>query len=341
MTVTVQSAMNRIWVVLTFGEDRQHAGNTGYDDAPEKWYSYDSYVANHRQVAIGHGLLLCDRKRALGIARVSSIDEEPSTRVLQRCPICHVTGIKKRSTKQPKYRCKDGHEFEEPVYENANCTKYTAHFGGTFRTFTEPFGRDYLRQGCPRYSDQVAMQEFDFFSMEAKFRSGFPDAANMIADFASTSYLLAETAEGEPSEVEGYRPAEGDEREQVLRQIRARRGQQVFRDSLRTRYGDQCLISGCKILHVLEAAHIRPYRGEPDNHTDNGLLLRADLHTLFDLDLIGIEPISLTVHFHPEVNSGEYKDLNGRALFCSSRGRPSELALQKRWSTFKRRFQTN
>jgi HNH endonuclease len=35
-------------------------------------------------------------------------------------------------------------------------------------------------------------------------------------------------------------------------------------------------------LDILEAAHISPYRGEEDNHPENGLLLRADLHTLFD-----------------------------------------------------------
>jgi putative restriction endonuclease len=74
----------------------------------------------------------------------------------------------------------------------------------------------------------------------------------------------------------------------------------------------------------LEAAYIRPYRGEPDNHSDNDLLLRADIHTLFDLDLVGIEPQSITVHFHPAVKEGEYKDLEGRVLFCAVGNRPCE-----------------
>lgn len=336
--MTGQDVSNRVWLVLTFGEDRQHAGNAGYDDAPGKWYSYDSYVANHRQIAAGHCLLLCDRERALGIARVTKIDEEPSTRVLQRCPVCQGTGIKRRSAKQPAYRCKKGHEFEEPVQENASCTKYTAHFGGTFQPFVELFGRDYLRQGCPRYSDQLAMQEFDFSRMEAVLRNDFPAAADLISSLVSGLYIPAEAADkNRPSDAEGYQPTEGDERQQVLRQIRARRGQQAFREALRTRYGDQCVVSGCRILHVLEAAHIRPYRGKLDNHMENGLLLRADLHTLFDLDLIGIEPVTLTVHFHPEVDSGEYRDLQGRVLSCSSGNRPSKQALESRWEAFKKR----
>ena len=78
-------------------------------------------------------------------------------------------------------------------------------------------------------------------------------------------------------------PTQGDERERLFRQIRARRGQRVFREKLRARYGDRCAVCGCNVLDVLEAAHIRPYRGDLDNHVENGLLLR---HTQFDLDLI-------------------------------------------------------
>ena len=98
------------------------------------------------------------------------------------------------------------------------------------------------------------------------------------------------------------------------------------------------MISGCKILHVLEAAHIRPYRGLQDNHAENGLLLRADLHTLFDLDLIGIEPSTLTIHLHPAVSCDEYEQLNGRKLCASGGKRPSEHALKTRWEMFNKGF---
>jgi hypothetical protein len=252
--------------------------------------------------------------------------------------VCKTTGIKARRTREPAYRCKNGHEFEEPLHENADCTKYTAHFDGTFAPFTENFGRDFLRQGCPRYSDQLAMQEFDFSKMDAVFRAAFPQNANLITRMISHSYMSPEAADdnGRP-ELEGYKLAEGDDRERVLKQIRARRGQQAFRDKLRSRYGDQCMISGCKVLHVLEAAHICPYRGELDNHAENGLLLRADLHTLFDLDLIGIEPSTLLIHLNPSINLVEYREFHGRALSCSGECRPSEQALLLRWQAFEER----
>ncbi len=56
------------------------------------------------------------------------------------------------------------------------------------------------------------------------------------------------------------------------------------------RYEHRCVVTGCTVIAVLEAAHIRPYRRPEDNDVKNGLLLRADIHTLFDLNLLGIEP---------------------------------------------------
>jgi hypothetical protein len=119
-------------------------------------------------------------------------------------------------------------------------------------------------------------------------------------------------------DLEEYNPDVIDYRPLVERQIRERRGQREFRDALRQRYGDRCLVTGCKVLAVLEAAHITPYRGEQDNHPENGLLLRSDIHTLFDLDLLRIEPEELIVELSLEV-SHEYGCLAGIALDCPVR----------------------
>jgi hypothetical protein len=136
-----------------------------------------------------------------------------------------------------------------------------------------------------------------------------------------------------------YLPSGKDRREIVDRQIRERRGQQQFRDALRKRYGDHCLVTGCDVLSVLEAAHISPYRGEDDNHPTNGLLLRADIHTLFDLDLLGIEPEELRVELHPAVVN-EYGSLVGEALRCPRNRRPAMSALSVRYEQFRQRRRT-
>ena len=140
----------------------------------------------------------------------------------------------------------------------------------------------------------------------------------------------------ESPEKSAFIPQETDRRQIVERQIRERRGQQQFRDAVRKRYADRCLVTGCEVLAVLEAAHIAPYRGESDSHLENGLLLRADIHTLFDLDLIGIEPSTLRVELHPSIQK-EYGSLAGRSLGCNRTQRPSLEALKLRYEQFQRR----
>lgn len=130
-----------------------------------------------------------------------------------------------------------------------------------------------------------------------------------------------------------YFPIAGDSRQVVMQQIRVRRGQRTFRQTLRSRYGNQCMITGCQLLDIIEAAHISPYRGEADNHPENGLLLRADLHTLFDLDLLGIHPESLQVQFHPAAKAAGYHEWEGETILCSN-VRPSQTALESRWQRF-------
>jgi predicted restriction endonuclease len=65
---------------------------------------------------------------------------------------------------------------------------------------------------------------------------------------------------------------------------------------------------------VLDAAHIISYQGDATNHVQNGLLLRTDLHTLFDLGLIAVDTDSWTLRVAPSLRHSEYWELNGRAV---------------------------
>ena len=69
---------------------------------------------------------------------------------------------------------------------------------------------------------------------------------------------------------------------------------------------------GCTIEGLLEVAHIIPFIGEESNHPANGLLLRADVHTLFELGLLSIDPEKFRVAISPRLRSTEYADLAGR-----------------------------
>jgi putative restriction endonuclease len=63
---------------------------------------------------------------------------------------------------------------------------------------------------------------------------------------------------------------------------RARLGHGAFRILVTEAYQKRCTITGERTLPVLEASHIRPYAFDGPHRISNGLLLRSDLHTLFD-----------------------------------------------------------
>ena len=122
--------------------------------------------------------------------------------------------------------------------------------------------------------------------------------------------------EGRRLQAEGaFDPTDAeDARRRVAASIVVRQGQGEFRGRLRAGYGDRCAVSGCCVVHVLEAAHVTPYLGPRTNHPSNGLLLRADLHTLFDLGLLAIDAVSMTVLLDPALDGTEYEAFRGVAL---------------------------
>lgn len=104
-----------------------------------------------------------------------------------------------------------------------------------------------------------------------------------------------------------------DRRTVVARQVR-REQQGRFRDELMTAYESTCAITGTSVPQVLQAAHINPYRGKRSQVVNNGLLLRADLHLLFDAHLISVEPDSLVLRLSERLGNSDYLRYNHRRL---------------------------
>lgn len=111
---------------------------------------------------------------------------------------------------------------------------------------------------------------------------------------------------------------EVDERRRVLAAIVRRRGQPAFRKALLDAYGGRCAMTACDVPDALEAAHIHPYSGLKSNDVRNGLLLRADVHTLFDLYLVTINPDSRRIAVAPALQNSAYVELEGRELTPAS-----------------------
>lgn len=121
----------------------------------------------------------------------------------------------------------------------------------------------------------------------------------------------------------------------VLRAVATRRGQVVFRKKLLGAYDNKCAISGCVASPVLEAAHIQPHSEDGSYDENNGLLLRSDLHVLFDLGLIGIDE-KFKVSVSAKLKEPEYTKFHGTtiALPNNKEHLPSKKKLKARWVKF-------
>jgi putative restriction endonuclease len=107
-------------------------------------------------------------------------------------------------------------------------------------------------------------------------------------------------------------PPPGADRETRRVWVEQRLGQGTFRTRVTDAYGRRCAITGERTLPVLEAAHIKPHAQHGPNRVDNGLLLRSDLHRLFDRGLVTIEPERLTFQVSERIRH-EYQ--NGRVYY--------------------------
>jgi putative restriction endonuclease len=92
------------------------------------------------------------------------------------------------------------------------------------------------------------------------------------------------------------------------RLTRVRLGQNGFRATVFNAYHRRCAITGTQIWPALDAAHIRPVAEGGEHRLDNGLLLRSDVHTMFDRGYLGIDPscrLQVSPRLRDEFGNGE------------------------------------
>jgi putative restriction endonuclease len=87
--------------------------------------------------------------------------------------------------------------------------------------------------------------------------------------------------------------------------VKSRLGQGAFRVQITDAYSRRCAISGEKTLPALEAAHVKPYAESGPHHITNGLLLRADMHKLYDSGYL-----TITTDFKVEVSNKIKEEFN-------------------------------
>ena len=186
-------------------------------------------------------------------------------------------------------------------------------------TLTLPVGelRDYLpaaEDGFIQVSEETMERiEADFGSVERFFRHRLLNI-NVGGPVLDMSGII-KLSEREQSRLATFDPKSTKEgREKVVEAITKRRGQPQMRQSLLAAYDYTCAVTGCNAPEALEAAYIIPYRGKYTHHSSNGLLLRADIHTLFDLGKVAVDTRSMTLIVSDELMETNYRILANRPL---------------------------
>lgn len=93
--------------------------------------------------------------------------------------------------------------------------------------------------------------------------------------------------------------------------VKPRLGQSSFRVLVTDAYKRRCAMTGENTLVVLEAAHIVPYSKDGSHEIQNGMLLRADFHRLFDVGLVSVTQ-DLRIKISPKIRETYF---NGKAYY--------------------------
>ena len=97
-----------------------------------------------------------------------------------------------------------------------------------------------------------------------------------------------------------------------------RLGQSAFRVLVTEAYQNRCAITGERTLPVLQAAHIKSYASNGPHAVDNGILLKSDFHTLYDVGYLTIDTdyrVNVSPRLHADYDNGkDYYKYHGQKL---------------------------
>jgi hypothetical protein len=284
----------KAWLMLAAGDSRQHGGNAGYDDDPERRYVWDSTVPHHASPRRGDVIVLWDKVTLLGASVIESLDEADSVKTRFRCPKCSQTGFKRRTEMRPAFRCPDClHEFDEPVEEMLKVHTYKTAHGAAWVNLEGVLSGSTLRELCQQPKSLHSLRELELQAFKRAILEVEPAAPLHILEYAATSIA------------DGLTPT----------LARVRSGNRELRLDLLQRHGSRCAISGILPFSALDAARLCTYDGNGSHDELGTLLLRRDLSRLLDLGLVFVEPSSLELELHHGIRSTPaYEHLHGQRL---------------------------
>ena len=196
----------------------------------------------------------------------------------------------------------------------------------------DPVAQQTYPIGCILIEQPFFFEERDWFEAPG-WRPNIVSGKGYLLASAEGHELLRQVQErlAEPGEVGMVAAAAPRYGEPLL--VKPRLGQGSFRIMVTDAYRRRCAITGERVLPVLEAAHIIPYAEGGRHEISNGLLMRSDLHTLFDRGYLTVTP-ELRVRISGRLkqdweNGHEYYALDGAPVAVPDRpaDRPDPDAL--------------
>lgn len=282
----------RAWIVIAAGDDRTFSSHDGYPDVADRTYHWDSRVANSERLREGDIIVIRDAKQLLGASVIERIHEEPeSQKLIRRCPNCRNTDVRpRRSTGDWRcYECKT--TFHRPLEESIEVTKFWTEHASSWVDLQGQMPFRAMLDSAVSPKSQHAMRALDW----DKFTGHLGKDPLTSAATRKLSRLHTEIAGGHRARV-----------------VRVRQGQASFRRMLLDRFGPVCGVTGGQPEYVLDAAHLYSFADSPRHDDEGGLLLRRDVHRLFDLGLIGFDPSAgYRVTLKPELIDSTYSPFDG------------------------------
>lgn len=291
---------------MAAGDNRGHGGNGGYDDMADAYYSWDSNVPNHTKLRVGDPIALWDKDRLLGVSVIEEIETSTGMKMLNRCPKCATTRISDRKRSEPRYRCmKCRHEFRTPVPDVVQVLEYRARYDAAWTSLEGVLDGTELRSLAVNAGDINAMRPLEWAAFrEALLAKDAARSVDRVSARVDVSWPPAKS--GVVIEApHGFHRA----------LVRVRRGQQQFRDRLLASQGSVCAFTGGAPARVLEAGHLYSYAQLGTHFKHGGLMLRRDVHRLFDDGLLAVQPSTLRVDVAPALAAyPQYARLHDQTL---------------------------
>lgn len=188
-----------------------------------------------------------------------------------------------------------------------------------FRTKISSIRGDFEKNptiGCTILTQPFYLEDHDFFAPPLEWASNIVTGKSYDATAGEGLRLFQQATSA--IQTESNRFIEDSPRYGEGRLIRPRLGQGGFRVVVMDEYGRRCSITGERTLPVLEAAHIQPYSENGPHEVSNGILLRSDLHTLFDKGYMTVTTdlkVEVSRRIREEFSNGrEYYALHGQEL---------------------------